>query len=100
MALLDLLGRRTALRVLWELRGDALTFRALLAAAGTNPGVLNARLAELRESGIVALTANGYALTTAGRRLLDMLQPLSRWAEDWAEALGRPNRKRRSGGRV
>ena len=29
MVLLDLLGRRGALRVLWELRGDPLTFRAL-----------------------------------------------------------------------
>jgi hypothetical protein len=28
MAAFDVLGRRGALRVLWELRGDALTFRA------------------------------------------------------------------------
>jgi hypothetical protein len=32
MALLDLLGRRWALRILWELREDALTSRALRAA--------------------------------------------------------------------
>ena len=29
MALLDLLGRRMSLRILWELRDDRLTFRAL-----------------------------------------------------------------------
>jgi hypothetical protein len=35
MALLDLLGRRWALRVLWELRdGEALTFRELQARCG------------------------------------------------------------------
>ena len=84
MALLDLLGRRTALRVLWELRAGALTFRALLAAAETNPGVLNARLSELREAGIVASTENGYALTPGGRGLLKRLMPLSAWAESWA----------------
>jgi len=93
MALLDLLGRRTALRVLWELRRDRLTFRALLTAAETNPGVLNARLAELREAGIVALTADGYALTPRGRDLLKRLMPLGAWAERWAADLDAPKRK-------
>ena len=32
MVLLDLLGRRWALRILWELRGGALTSRALRTA--------------------------------------------------------------------
>ena len=34
MAALDLLGRRWALRVLWELRAGGLTFRALRDASG------------------------------------------------------------------
>jgi DNA-binding HxlR family transcriptional regulator len=85
MALLDLLGRRGALRVLWELRGEApLTFRALQDAAQTNPSVLNTRLAELRESGIVAHEGEGYQLTAQGRGLLDRLAPLHAWAESWA----------------
>jgi len=87
MVLLDLLGRRTALRVLWELRGDPLTFRGLQAAAETNPGVLNARLAELRDAGIVGLSADGYGLTEDGRRLFDLLIPITGWAEDWAGRL-------------
>jgi len=45
MVVLDLLGRRGALRILWELRGEPLTFRALQAACGSNPGLLNTRLA-------------------------------------------------------
>lgn len=85
MALLDLLGRRAALRVLWELRdGRQLTFRALQDAAQTNPSVLNTRLGELREAGIVEHDEAGYALTQHGRTLLDGLAPLHAWAEAWA----------------
>src|SRR6202035_4396571 len=53
MALLDLLGRRWALRILWELRdGSALTFRQLQARCGDiSSSVLNDRLRELREAG-------------------------------------------------
>ncbi|MDT5014429.1 MAG: hypothetical protein QOD39_589, partial [Mycobacterium sp.] len=40
MVALDMLGRRGALRVLWELRADPLTFRTLQAACETNPGSL------------------------------------------------------------
>ena len=36
MVVLDLLGRRTTLRILWELQSGSLTFRALLDACETN----------------------------------------------------------------
>lgn len=84
MALLDLLGRRWALRVIWELRDGPLPFRPLQAAAGTSPSVLNTRLAELREAGIVELVDEGYRLTTEGERLRQALAPLNEWAERWA----------------
>lgn len=84
MALLDLLGRRGTLRILWELRSEAMNFRALLAAAESNPSGLNTRLKELRDAGIVALSADGYVLTDAGKDLLDSLLPLHHWAEHWA----------------
>ena len=87
MALLDLLGRRMALRILWELRASRLTFRALQQAAETNPSVLNARLAELREAGIVEHGGEGYGLTPRGESLLEMFLPLHLWADEWAEAL-------------
>lgn len=87
MALLDLLGRRWALRMLWELRHGPLTFRELQArCGGMSPSVLNGRLAELREAGIVEGVAEGYSLTKEGRRLLKDLAPLQRWAERWANA--------------
>ncbi len=84
MALLDLLGRRWALRILWELKDDALTFRALRERCdGMSPSVLNQRLGEMREAGIVEVRDEGYALTGEGERLLEGLQPLKRWADRW-----------------
>jgi DNA-binding HxlR family transcriptional regulator len=87
MVLLDLLGRRWMLRILWELREDALTFRALREACGdVSPSVLNTRLKELRDSGLVMLDdSEGYALTPLGKELLGHLFPLHGWAERWAK---------------
>jgi DNA-binding HxlR family transcriptional regulator len=86
MALLDLLGRRWALRVLWELRETPRTFRALRdACEGVSPSVLNARLAELRESGLVELRpGEGYALTRWGREIGEPLLALDEVAKRWA----------------
>jgi DNA-binding HxlR family transcriptional regulator len=87
MVALDLLGRRAALRVLWELRGDdPLTFRALQDAAATNPALLNTRLKELREARVVEHGEGGYRLTAEGRALLEAMRPLSEWAESWGGA--------------
>lgn len=89
MALLDLLGRRWALRIIWELREDALNFRDLRTACDEmSPSVLNTRLKELREADIITLSDNdGYHLTDAGRDLLQALTPLNAWAENWAADL-------------
>ncbi len=88
MALLDLLGRRWTLRVVWELRDGAMSFRALQAAcSGMSPSVLNQRLAELREALIVEAGEGGYALSARGRELLELFGPLQSWSEEWAQAL-------------
>jgi DNA-binding HxlR family transcriptional regulator len=111
MALLDLLGRRAALRVLWELSrtNEPLTFRALQAAADTNPSVLNTRVKELRAAGLVGHEPRGYALSEQGARLLAVILPLHAWAEGWAARQGliagggqrqaRPRTPRRGGDR-
>jgi DNA-binding HxlR family transcriptional regulator len=91
MALLDLLGRRWALRVLWELRdGDPLTFRELQSCSGDiSSSVLNDRLRELREASIVdPQPSAGYRLTAEGQDLLASLMPLEAWAQRWAERAG------------
>jgi DNA-binding HxlR family transcriptional regulator len=86
MALLDLLGRRWTLRLLWELRDGPLNFVALRrAAGGLSQSVLVARLGELRSAGIVEPVADGYALTAHGRSLTPQLVKLDRWAQEWAE---------------
>lgn len=90
MALLDLLGRRQALRVIWELRAVRLTFRALQeACGGVSPGVLNQRLKELRESGLVdQQDGAGYGLTPLGQQLRQAMRPLIDWSEQrWAKTL-------------
>ena len=84
MMALDLLGRRGALRILWELRhGEPMTFRQLLAAAETNPGLLNTRLAEMRAARLVGHEGEGYLLTAIGKELLAALRPFSEWAAKW-----------------
>src|SRR4051794_36544741 len=87
MVLLDLLSRRWALRVIWELREGPLTSRALRAACDeASPSVLQARLRELREAGFLAAGAGGYRLTDLGRRLLQTVAPLHELSEAWAKA--------------
>ena len=86
MALLDLLGRRWTLRVLWELREEGLGFRELQARCDAmSASVLSRRLRELREAGILAADASGVNhLTADGAALLEALGPLDRWAKRWA----------------
>jgi DNA-binding HxlR family transcriptional regulator len=84
MVALDALGRRGALRLLWELRNGPLTFRALQAACDTNPGSLNTRLKELRQLRIVDHGDAGYFLTAHGYSLMTSLEPLQIWAHRWA----------------
>jgi len=85
MALLDLLGRRWTLRILWELREGPLTFRALQSACeSVSPTVMNARLHELREAELVVLRkAEGYALTELAEELGEFLVPMDDWAKRW-----------------
>ncbi len=92
MVVLDMLGRRGALRIFWELRAAPLTFRALQEAVQTNPSLLNTRLRELREVGWIEREvgwiehdAGGYRLTEAGVELGAAMQPLYAWALQWAK---------------
>ena len=88
LALLDLLGRRWVLRIVWELREEPRRFRELQDAIGASPTIVNSRLAELREAKLVELDADtGYRLTALGRELLRLFLPLHVWSEKWAKAL-------------
>ncbi|MEX5631767.1 winged helix-turn-helix transcriptional regulator [Parafrankia sp. FMc2] len=84
-ALVDLLARRHTLAVFWCLRGGSSSFRALAAKVGAAESQLSQRTRELREAGLVEVDEAGeYRLTSHGRRLLGVVEPLAGWAENWA----------------
>ena len=85
MVLLDLLGRRWTLRILWELYASSpLSFRELRDSCDDmSPSVLNQRLRELREARIVQLDDEGFELTDDGRELMRLFKPVSSWAKRW-----------------
>ena len=64
------------------------SIRDLQAHCGSaSPSVLNARLKELREVGLIEKVEGGYALTTSERELFERLEPLGDWAMDWVPTL-------------
>jgi DNA-binding HxlR family transcriptional regulator len=89
MAALDLLGRRWALRVLWELRDGPSGFRELQQRCdGMSSSVLRQRLVELEDAGLVEHTADGLnQLTPLGHDLGQAIDPLTTWAARWQRTL-------------
>ena len=90
MAALDLLGRRWALRIMWELRSGALGARALRERCDTmSSSVLYERLRELTDAGLIAQVDDGaYEVTALGRALGDAIEPLDAWAKRWSRTTG------------
>jgi DNA-binding HxlR family transcriptional regulator len=86
MAALDLLGRRWALRLLWELRAEPLGARALRQRCDAmSSSVLYERLTELNAAGLITKDDNGdYTLTALGADLGAALDPLDQWSQRWA----------------
>jgi len=88
MVLFDLLGRRWAMGILWNLSSCNRTFRDLqLQCDSASPSVLNTRLKELRAVGLIEKATGGYSLTMDGRALFSHLEPLGDWASEWAPKL-------------
>ena len=93
--LLDLLGRRWALRILWELRDEPLPFRRLREACDeVSTSVLTQRLGERRAAGIVAVDeAGAYRLSAHGRELAEHVLAMDDWARrHWPQATRRAER--------
>jgi DNA-binding HxlR family transcriptional regulator len=89
MAALDLLGRRWALRVLWELRDGPVGARELRVRCDEmSSSVLYQRLAELGDAGLVQRDADErYELTRLGSELGVAIEPLDAWARRWGARL-------------
>ena len=81
-ATFNLLDKRWAMRVVWELRGGPRNFRQIQAdCGGISPSVLQRRLHEARAAGLIErVTGMGYRLTSAGDQLFRILAPLDDWA--------------------
>jgi DNA-binding HxlR family transcriptional regulator len=89
LALLDLLGRRWALRILWELRMQPATFQALQRRCDSmSTSVLSQRLAELRDAQLIEKDQAGeYLLSEPGVRLLTRLDGIDEWTQEWARTI-------------
>jgi DNA-binding HxlR family transcriptional regulator len=89
MALLDLLGRRWTLRIIWELREETLNFNELQGRCDKmSSSVLTQRLNELREALIVEQNQEGnYRLSQEGKELIAAFAPLNEWAKIWADKI-------------
>ena len=88
MAVFDLLGRRWAMGIIWHLSKGAATFRALQSdCESISPSILNTRLKDLRQAGLITRSLEGYQLTTMGEDLFRLLKPLGQWSIRWAKAV-------------
>lgn len=88
MAALDLLGRRWALRILWELRDGPVGARELRQRCDQmSSSVLYERLAELNEAALLAKVEGTYTLTPLGREAGAAIADLASWADRWAAHL-------------
>ena len=86
MRLLDILGKRWSLRILWELRDERLTFRELRTRCDdVSPTSLNLRLKELRELKLVDHRDDGFGYSELGAELGEHLLSLSEWSSRWDE---------------
>jgi DNA-binding HxlR family transcriptional regulator len=85
---LDLLGRRWALRILWELRHGPVRATELQARCDQmSTSVLYQRLRELGDAGLVGQDAtDAYLLTDNGAALGTALTPLDDWAKRWGRS--------------
>jgi DNA-binding HxlR family transcriptional regulator len=82
MILLDALGKKWTLRIMWELRDGPYTFRALQEACDMlSPTTLNGRLGDLKGLGIIKHQSAGYRLTAKGMELAETMIDLTRWAD-------------------
>jgi DNA-binding HxlR family transcriptional regulator len=86
MAVFDLLGRRWAMGIIWNLSTGPATFRGLQdACESISPSILNKRLKDLREAYLIERSLEGYRLTPLGEEVYALLQPLGKWSIRWAK---------------
>lgn len=90
MQLIDLLGRKWVMRILWEMNAGPCTFRQLQdRCGGISPTVINSRMKDLIAAKLIEKDSpSGYQLTKSGEELLKLFGPLNQWAEHWVKNKG------------
>ncbi|MCP4131315.1 MAG: helix-turn-helix transcriptional regulator [bacterium] len=87
-AIFDLLGRRWALGIVWNMEEGPFTFRELQEkCGGISPSILNSRIKDLKEADIIERSLEGYRLTDRGQELRKALMPLGKWSLTWADEI-------------
>jgi DNA-binding HxlR family transcriptional regulator len=88
MAIFDLLGRRWAMGVVWQLADGPHAFTVLQSRCDSiSPTILSQRIKDLVEAKLVDRTLDGYQLTKIGQELFAILEPFQDWAHKWARTL-------------
>ena len=86
MALFDLLGRRWAMGVIWQLSDGCLRFNELQERCTTiSPTILSRRIKDLIEAGLIERTLDGYVLTPMGMELFKILEPFKDFSINWGK---------------
>ncbi|MBN2436556.1 MAG: helix-turn-helix transcriptional regulator [Spirochaetes bacterium] len=90
MAIFDLLGRRWAMGIIWQLSDGPLTFGQLQDRCDSiSPTILSTRIKDLLEAKIVERTLEGYILSNIGQQLFQILEPFKEWSKLWKKALAK-----------
>ena len=89
MLLIDLLGKKWIMRIIWELNQDTCSFRTLQSRCEKiSPTVLNKRIKELIAANLVVKAKpNGYHLTGLGLGLIELFHPLNNWVKKWDKTI-------------
>jgi len=87
--LIDILGKKWVLRILWELKDSPCTFRELQSrCGGLSPTILNTRIKDLCTTQLVHKSQDsGYTLSKQGCELIEHFYPLNEFANRWAQSL-------------
>lgn len=85
--LIDLLGTKWVLRILWELNQGPCSFRELQSRCDDlSPTTINNRIKDLVAARLVTKSeSEGYGLSPLGRELLEVFMPLNQFAGRWSE---------------
>ena len=87
--LIDILGTKWVLRILWELNKGPCSFRELQRrCGGLSPTMINTRIKDLCAAHLMIKSGDsGYMLTAHGNELIELFYPLNEFSERWSSQM-------------